>query len=307
VPNEVTKLSIEAITDDSKASAKITGNDELQIVENTIEIIVTAEDGSTSTYTIKAIRADTELGLQSLNVFYIDENGEKVQIDLNPVYEVGLFEYTLKAISYKIDNLIVEAIATRENAKIEIIGNEKLKTGENIITIKVISNEEQTEEPSEDEEGDIAQPEEKVYTIKVNKEAEPVVAPLTTMQKIKNWFSGAGVWFSNNFSKIQTVALIVSTTLFVGLTVYYVRDYKNYKKLVEQLAEINKTNLMEKANFAVNGEEKSGTIEDDVTEENETTEVLNENKNTLNENLDKFFRTDERDRTKQEKGRRFKK
>lgn len=307
VPNEVTKLSIEAITDDSKASAKITGNDELQIGENTIEIIVTAEDGSTSTYTIKAIRADTELGLQSLNVFYIDENGEKVQIDLNPVYEVGLFEYTLKAISYKIDNLIVEAIATRENAKIEIIGHEKLKTGENIITIKVISNEEQTEEPSEDEEGDIAQPEEKVYTIKVNKEAEPVVAPLTTMQKIKNWFSGAGVWFSNNFSKIQTVALIVSTTLFVGLTVYYVRDYKNYKKLVEQLAEINKTNLMEKANFAVNGEEKSGTIEDDVTEENETTEVLNENKNTLNENLDKFFRTDERDRTKQEKGRRFKK
>ena len=257
MPNEVTKLSIEAITDDSKASAKITGNDELQIGENTIEIIVTAEDGSTSTYTIKAIRADTELGLQSLNVFYIDENGEKVQIDLNPVYEVGLFEYTLKAISYKIDNLIVEAIATRENAKIEIIGNEKLKTGENIITIKVISNEEQTEEPSEDEEGDIAQPEEKVYTIKVNKEAEPVVAPLTTMQKIKNWFSGAGVWFSNNFSKIQTVALIVSTTLFVGLTVYYVRDYKNYKKLVEQLAEIN--------------------------------------------------RTDERDRTKQEKGRRFKK
>ena len=203
--------------------------------------------------------------------------------------------------------MIVEAIATRENAKIEIIGNEKLKTGENIITIKVISNEEQTEEPSEDEEGDIAQPEEKVYTIKVNKEAEPVVAPLTTIQKIKNWFSGAGVWFSNNFSKIQTVALIVSTTLFVGLTVYYVRDYKNYKKLVEQLAEINKTNLMEKANFAVNGEEKSGTIEDDVTEENETTEVLNENKNTLNENLDKFFRTDERDRTKQEKGRRFKK
>lgn len=313
VPNETTKLSIEAITDDSKASAKITGNDELQIGENTIEITVTAEDGSTSTYTIKAVRADAQLGLQSLNIFYIDENGEKIQIDLNPAYEVGLFEYTLKELSHKINNLIIEAVATRENAKIEITGHENLKTGENIITIRVIDNipEEETETTEEGVEPEQPQLEEKIYTIKVNKEAEPVVAPLTTMQKIKNWFNGAGIWFSDNFSKIQTVALIVTTTLFVGLTVYYAKDYKNYKKLVEQLAEINKTNLMEKANFALNGEEKIGdssienaeeivkTVEPEIEEKNETT-----SENTL---LDKFLRSNEEGRTKSEKGRRFKK
>lgn len=313
VPNETTKLSIEAITDDSKASAKITGNDELQIGENTIEITVTAEDGSTSTYTIKAVRADAQLGLQSLNIFYIDENGEKIQIDLNPAYEVGLFEYTLKELSHKINNLIIEAVATRENAKIEITGHENLKTGENIITIRVIDNipEEETETTEEGVEPEQPQLEEKIYTIKVNKEAEPVVAPLTTMQKIKNWFNGAGIWFSDNFSKIQTVALIVTTTLFVGLTVYYAKDYKNYKKLVEQLAEINKTNLMEKANFALNGEEKIGdssienaeeivkTVEPEIEEKNETT-----SENTL---LDKFLRANEQEKTKSEKGRRFKK
>lgn len=313
VPNETTKLSIEAITDDSKASAKITGNDELQIGENTIEITVTAEDGSTSTYTIKAVRADAQLGLQSLNIFYIDENGEKIQIDLNPAYEVGLFEYTLKELSHKINNLIIEAVATRENAKIEITGHENLKTGENIITIRVIDNipAEETETTEEGVEAEQPQLEEKIYTIKVNKEAEPVVAPLTTMQKIKNWFNGAGIWFSDNFSKIQTVALIVTTTLFVGLTVYYAKDYKNYKKLVEQLAEINKTNLMEKANFALNGEEKIGdssienaeeivkTVEPEIEEKNETT-----SENTL---LDKFLRSNEEGRTKSEKGRRFKK
>lgn len=313
VPNETTKLSIEAITDDSKASAKITGNDELQIGENTIEITVTAEDGSTSTYTIKAVRADAQLGLQSLNIFYIDENGEKIQIDLNPAYEVGLFEYTLKELSHKINNLIIEAVATRENAKIEITGHENLKTGENIITIRVIDNipAEETETTEEGVEAEQPQLEEKIYTIKVNKEAEPVVAPLTTMQKIKNWFKGAGIWFSDNFSKIQTVALIVATTLFVGLTVYYAKDYKNYKKLVEQLAEINKTNLMEKANFALNGEEKIvnsniedaeevvKTVETEVEEENKTT-----SENTL---LDKFLRLNEQEKTKSEKGRRFKK
>lgn len=313
VPNETTKLSIEAITDDSKASAKITGNDELQIGKNTIEITVTAEDGSTSTYTIKAVRADAQLGLQSLNIFYIDENGEKIQIDLNPAYEVGLSEYTLKELSHKINNLIIEAVATRENAKIEITGHENLKTGENIITIRVIDNipAEETETTEEGIEAEPPQLEEKIYTIKVNKEAEPVVAPLTTMQKIKNWFNGAGIWFSNNFSKIQTVALIVTTTLFVGLTVYYAKDYKNYKKLVEQLAEINKTNLMEKANFALNGEEKivNSNIEDaeEVVKTAET-EIEEENKTTSeNTLLDKFLRSNEQEKTKSEKGRRFKK
>ena len=312
VPNEVTKLSIEAILEDSKASIKITGNEELKIGENLIEVIVTAEDGSTNTYSIRTIRADAELGLQSLNIFYIDENGEKIQLELNPIYTIGMLEYTLKELSYKIDSLIIEAIATRENAKIEIMGHENLKTGENIITIKVIDNTELEE--TEETENEVTPKEEKVYIIKVSKESEPVVAPLTTMQKIKNWFSGAGIWISDNLTKIQAVALIIATTLFIGLTVYFMQDYKNYKKLVAQLAEINKTNLMEKANFALNGEEKITETNSEneeekieikhIEEKDEKSETLNENKNTL---LDKFMKQDEEGKSKPERGRRFKK
>lgn len=321
VPNEVTKLSIEAIAEDSKASIKIAGNEELQIGDNIIQITVTAEDGTTNIYNIKATRADAELGLQSLSVFYINENGEKIQLELNPIYTIGMLEYTLKELSYKIDNLIIEAVATRENAKIEITGHENLKTGENIITIKVIANidveaTEQTEETVEESEDEVNPIEEKIYTIKVNKEAEPVVAPLTTMQKIKNWFNGAGVWISDNLIKIQTVALTVATTLLIGLTVYFVHDYKNYKKLVAQLAEINKTNLMEKANFALNGEEKIAEnqiedageivkpVESIEEEKDKIPEISNESNNTL---LDKFMKADEQGKARTEKGRRFKK
>lgn len=308
VPNEITKLSIAAVPADSKATTRINGNDELKIGENEIEVIVTAEDGSKTTYVIKAIRAEAELGLQALNVFYLDENGEKIELTLDPIFGIGTLEYTLKDISYKIEKLIVEVVATRENAKIEIMGHEELKTGENIITIKVTSvMEVETEEETT--------PEEKIYTIKVNKEEEPVVAPLTTKQKIQNWFKGVQEWASKNVNKIMAVLLIISTTLIIGLTIYFAYDYKHYQALLAELARVNKTNLMEKANFALNGEEQTGENKSIIAEqentENEITsekvEEVEERSERINEAWDKFVKVDEQGKTKPEKGKRFKK
>ena len=48
VPNETTKLTITATPADSKAIVKIAGNEELVVGENAIEVIVTAENGSTT-------------------------------------------------------------------------------------------------------------------------------------------------------------------------------------------------------------------------------------------------------------------
>ena len=78
VPNETTKLTITATPADSNAIVKIAGNEELVVGENAIEVIVTAENGSTTVYKINAVRAEAVLNLQALNVFYINENGEKV-------------------------------------------------------------------------------------------------------------------------------------------------------------------------------------------------------------------------------------
>ena len=57
--------------------------------------------------------------------------------------------------------------------------------------------------------------EQKTYTIKVQKEEEPVVVELTTIQKIQNFFGGFGSgitkWISSNFDKIITGMLLIST------------------------------------------------------------------------------------------------
>lgn len=307
VSNEVTKLTIEAIADDLKSNVVVTGNEELQVGENTVEITVTAEDGSKTTYTIKAVRADEKLALKSLEIFYINENGEKVPLELDTLFGAGIYEYTLKDISYKIDKLLVEAIANKELAIVDITGNENLKEGKNEIKITVTMKNEQEKTEGENEENQEITEETVVYTITVNKEATPApAAPLTFSEKMKNFFSNAGTWISENSMKIQAVALIASSATLAGLTIYFVYDYKNYKKLLAQLAEINKTNLMEKANVAL-GPEKPGKVEDIVesaveatqTEENET-EVANEEKNES-----EIEKQEENPRKKLGRGRRF--
>ena len=244
VPNEITKLRIVATPEHSKATVKITGNEELQVGENNVEIVVTAEDGSTDTYKIIVTRALPELNLQTLSIYYIDENNQKVEIKLEPQFVFNTYEYkNLEKLSYTIKELQVDATANRENAKIEIIGNEKIKAGKNEITIKVtLPNETGSEE-------------QKTYKITIEREDEPIVVPLTTIQKIKNWFNGIGNsiggWITANFDKLISGMLLIATASFVGLTIYFAYDYKNYQRILAKLAEYNKENLNQRAAVAL--------------------------------------------------------
>ena len=291
VPYEVTKLSIAATPEHSKGTVTINGNDELKVGENLIEIIVTAEDSSTDKYTIKAIRAKQELSLQTLSIYYVNENGEKVELKLDPQFSFDVYSYSVNDIlAHTIQSLSVEAKANAENAKVEIVGNDELKSGTNEITIKVSVTDEAGLE------------EQKTYTIKVQKEEEPVVVELTTIQKIQNFFGGFGSgitkWISSNFDKIITGMLLISTSAFVGLTIYFACDYKNYQKLLAKLASYNKENLMERANVALKPE--NSTVE----------EVQNiEEKENKKAKLEEFIKNDEieeKAKIKTARGKRFK-
>lgn len=291
VPYEATKLSIAATPEHSKGTVTINGNDELKVGENLIEIIVTAEDSSTDKYTIKAIRAKQELSLQTLSIYYVNENGEKVELKLEPQFSFDVYSYSVNDIlAHTIQSLSVEAKANAENAKVEIVGNDELKSGTNEITIKISVTDEAGLE------------EQKTYTIKVQKEEEPVVVELTTIQKIQNFFGGFGSgitkWISSNFDKIITGMLLISTSAFVGLTIYFACDYKNYQKLLAKLASYNKENLMERANVALKPE--NSTVE----------EVQNiEEKEDKKAKLEEFIKNDEQEekaKIKTARGKRFK-
>lgn len=135
VTDDTEKLDITAEAENEKATVKIEGNETLAEGENIIKIIVTAENGTTKTYTIKAMKQQEKVfGLQSLTI---------KGTNISNQFHTDLYEYEIKV--KDVDTLDIQAIATDEDAIIEILGNENLQEGENIITIIVhSSNEENT-------------------------------------------------------------------------------------------------------------------------------------------------------------------
>ena len=137
VPNEVTTVNVAATTSDQKASYAVTGNTELKEGENIVTVTVKAEDGSTTDYVIKVTRARPALSLNSLIIKYTNQNGELVELPLNPTFSFDVYDYKIEDLEYWIEKLDIEAIANIEGATIDIQGADTLKTGENTIIITV--------------------------------------------------------------------------------------------------------------------------------------------------------------------------
>lgn len=234
VTNDITKVTVVPTVNYSKASCKIEGTtEELAVGKNVITVVVTAEDGTTSNYVINVTREREGLNVQYIKVYYTDEDGNRQELLLNQEFSTEIFEYTLNDISYLISKLDVEVLANLEQAKIEIVGNEKLSEGANTIIVTVTMPSE-----SEEEEDEVL-----TYKITVNKEKKPVV---TLMGRIKNWFKGitgtVSNWFGENVYEILMGALIVSCVALAGLSAYLVMDYKKYKMIIEKVAEITRIN-----------------------------------------------------------------
>lgn len=147
VENSVSKITVSAKTEDSKAKITSgTGTYTLDEGTRAISIIVKAEDGTQKTYKIsvnrKALNPETVpnviddqqeekpevLGLLELKL------GEKFV--LSPEFKMDVYNYMVE-LKEDIDKLEISAVPNIEGATIEILGNENLAVGENIITVLV--------------------------------------------------------------------------------------------------------------------------------------------------------------------------
>ena len=234
VSEEISEVHITA-TPTSTATVEITGETELQIGENIATITVTAEDGTVNTYTIKIVKQNIKIGLQALIIGYVDENGKLVELPLSQEFNTDTLEYTLEDLESNIQSLRVDALANSANVEIEIIGNENLVSGENIIKIVL----------KRSIEG--AEPEEVVYLVKVNKKEAVKEAKIMGIYKnVKNWFQGLpsaiGSVVQNNTREIMIGLLLVCIVAMIGLSIYIVIDYKKYKMLMEKIRILTKEN-----------------------------------------------------------------
>ena len=134
VPNDVENVNVYAKTQDTKA--RITsgiGNHNLDIGNNNINVIVTAEDGSTQTYTINVTREEkAEEEVEDNPTSQIEQNEfdlKKLEIKgykLSPEFSGNIYEYKLN-VNSDVTELEVITEGLNDKIDIEVVGNTELK------------------------------------------------------------------------------------------------------------------------------------------------------------------------------------
>ena len=138
VPQDVETIEVYATAQDSGATISGTGNKTLEYGANVLNVVVTAEDGTTKTYTINVTREgeaeETDEIINGLSNITIGD------LELNPSFATDVYEYTVKYIGED-TSLDIQTVTTDPSYTVEILGNEELKVGENTITILVSDSE----------------------------------------------------------------------------------------------------------------------------------------------------------------------
>lgn len=199
IPKDVKEIEVYAEATSSKAKVKGTGKIQLKDGENTIKIEVTAEDGTKKTYIITIVREDSEtvgsttekeFGLSSLQI---------ANVKLTPEFKTNIYEYKIET-NQDINSLDIKAVATDEDAKVEILKNESQEQDENIVTILVTN----------DKTGETA-----TYQIIVNKAiVEETVQ--TSWLKPSTW--GKEEYIKISIITVLTILIIIATILKIKLS-----------------------------------------------------------------------------------------
>ena len=235
VPNDVDSLEVKYEKADSKAKVKVTGNDNLEVGTNIINVVVTAQDGTTKTYKIKVTKLATEDNKPG-NV--IDEENDlnlyltSLSIDgleLSPAFDKNVFSYTttIDMDTNDMSEVKVNAEANDSKATVEITGNTNLVEGENLINI-VVKGTESSEQT--------------VYQITVNKISQASeIASNNIFDKIKN--------IKREYLIIGGFIFIVVVIIII-LIINHIRNKKYYDEMDEDgYYDNNEENENETSNF----------------------------------------------------------
>lgn len=142
VEDDLEEITISAEPEDEKATVSGTGTIQLEEGNTTARIEVVAENGSTNTYTIHIRKESAEeiipVGIKSLKIQGVTVDNKTENISFMPDFKTEVTEYTCN-VSDQITKLLITAEPNEEGMTIEILGNENLQMGENVITILVKS------------------------------------------------------------------------------------------------------------------------------------------------------------------------
>lgn len=127
VKYEIQKLDITAIANDANAKVEIKNNELVEDSSNKVEIVVTAQNGDVKTYVIKAYREKNPNYVASSNC-----NLTEIKLSygtLSPLFDKDVLNYVV-SVPYDLESITFDATPESPNATCNVIGESKLKAGE---------------------------------------------------------------------------------------------------------------------------------------------------------------------------------
>lgn len=273
VGKDVTELQLDAIPEDEKAKAIVEGNTDLKDGENKVTITVTAEDGSTTVYTLTVNKTDEAATGLTLNKLEI------TGATLSPTFTPEVYSYTVN-VPTGTTSLDITAETSEEDATVEITGNTDLKDGENLITIMV--------KKGEEEEQQVA-----TYQITVNV-GEQAVATTT------NDSSGPNILVI-----ICGVAAAIIVIAIIILVIIHRKNSMDYDDEDDEDEDYENTTILNQ-NFNYADELKARRAEKDEEKKQSREDYLNSYKDVVGNNNDGSDDDEDDDTTKKKRrGRHF--
>ena len=127
VDKTVTSLGLKATVNNSKAKVKIAGDENFVVGNNIVKVVVTAEDGTTKTYTITVVKSKYgHAPLLDLNV---------KGYELSPEFEPDRYKYTVDVVG--LTSVELEYTLADKDSKVTIEGADNLKVGANEVKLTV--------------------------------------------------------------------------------------------------------------------------------------------------------------------------
>ena len=127
VANSVTSTTVAAATSSSVATLTGTGSKTLNVGDNTLNIVVTSQSGSTKTYSVKVHRKSNDANLSSLSV---------TGYTISPTFSNNTTAYTL-TVPNATSSITVNASKSNTYASISGTGSKTLNVGSNAIKVTV--------------------------------------------------------------------------------------------------------------------------------------------------------------------------
>lgn len=218
---KIDNLEVTAIPENANATVNITGNRNLKIGKNLIEINVISEDKTKEdVYKIYVTKTtNIETANANLETLAVRESM------LNPEFNYNITNYNVE-IPYEMERVEILAIPQSQKAKLSIVGNNEMKVGNNYIQINVIAEDGITDKKYELNVYRRNEKEQEQYDQEKQYQAERLSAILEEEQKSKSNIKANEVMYNKNINIFGIICIGILSIIIIIIIIYLIKKQR---------------------------------------------------------------------------------